>query len=267
MGSVPVQGPDQRVTEAFVALADTLVTGFDIIEFLQQTADRCVELLGVDAVGLLVTDQHGSLRLMASSSEQSRLLELFQLQSDQGPCLEAFSTGRVVHDADLTASAALGRWPLFVPQARQCGFAAVSALPMRLRDQVIGALNLFRAQPGELPDPVVRLGQALADVATIGLLQERAIRHSQVLTEQLQTALSSRVVIEQAKGVLAERHEWSMDQAFTALRAYARSRNQRLTELALAITTRGMDTAELARSAESAGLTARGPQPPRQPPL
>ncbi|MFC9973882.1 GAF and ANTAR domain-containing protein [Spirillospora sp. NPDC127200] len=238
MGTAPVPEPDQQVTAAFVALADTLVTGFDIIEFLQQMAELSVDLLGVDAAGILVTDQHGSLRVMAASSEQTRLLELFQLQNDQGPCLEAFTTGRPVHCANLTVPTARQRWPLFAPRAHQGGFAAVSALPMRLRDQVIGALNLFRTTPGELTAPTLQVGQAMADIATIGLLQERAIRQSQILTEQLQGALTSRVLIEQAKGILAERHDWSLDQAYTALRAHARDHNQRLTDLARAVINR-----------------------------
>ncbi|MFC9970471.1 ANTAR domain-containing protein [Spirillospora sp. NPDC127200] len=264
MGTAATPGPDQRVTAAFVALADTLVTGFDIIEFLQQTAERCVELLGVDAAGLLVTDQQNHLRLMATSSEQSRLLELFQLQNDQGPCLDAFTTGRVVHCADLTAPVAVQRWPLFAAEAARCGFAAVSALPMRLRDQVIGALNLFRTDPGSLPAPALELGQALADIATIGLLQQRALHQADILTGQLQTALSSRVLIEQAKGILAERHDWTMDHAFTALRDHARHHNHRLTELAHAIATRTLDTAELTELAQHGERSERKPGKPGQ---
>ncbi|MFC9977467.1 GAF and ANTAR domain-containing protein [Spirillospora sp. NPDC127200] len=229
----------------FVTLADTLVSGFDIIEFLQQMAERSVELLGVDAAGLLVTDQRGHLRLMAASSDQARLLELFQLQNEQGPCLDAFTGGRPVHCADLTGATARTWWPLFVEQARECGFTAVSALPMRLRDQVIGAFNLFRTAPGPLPGGTLRLGQAMADVATIGLLQERTIRQGRILTEQLQEALTRRVLIEQAKGVLAERHGWTVDQAFTVLRAHARNHNQRLTDLARAVVDRSPEAGEL----------------------
>ncbi|MFI6515370.1 ANTAR domain-containing protein [Spirillospora sp. NPDC050679] len=250
MGTAPAPEPDQQVTAAFITLADTLVADFDIIEFLQQTVERSVELLGVDAAGLLMTDQWGHLRLMASSSQQSRLLELFQLQNDQGPCLHAYTTGTPVHCADLTAPEAHARWPLFAAQAARCGFAAVSALPMRLRDQVIGALNLFRAAPGDLPATSLGLGQALADIATIGLLQQRALHQAQLLTEQLQTALVSRVLIEQAKGVLAERHGWSMDQAFAALRDHARRRRHHLTDLARAITTRTLSAAEMAELAQ-----------------
>ncbi|RJL23996.1 GAF and ANTAR domain-containing protein [Bailinhaonella thermotolerans] len=234
MGEVSVPGPDQVLARTFVALADTLVTDFDVIAFLQMLCERSVELLGVDAAGLLVTDQRGNLRLMAASSEQSRLLELFQLQNEQGPCLESFNSGHVVHCADLAGPEGR-RWPQFAEQARECGFAAVSALPMRLRADVIRALNLFRAVPGPLTPEKVALGQALAEVATIGLLQERAVSQAQTLVEQLQTALNSRVVIEQAKGVLAQWHGWSMEQAFTALRAYARDHNPKLTGLAGAV--------------------------------
>ncbi|MFB4296694.1 GAF and ANTAR domain-containing protein [Actinomadura sp. NTSP31] len=235
----------RRVAQAFVALADTLVSEFDVIDFLQQLAERCVELLEVDAAGILVTDQRGHLRLMAASSEQTRLLELFQLQDEQGPCLDCFNGGVAVHCADLRGEDAVRRWPRFTAEVGHSGFAAVSALPMRLRAEVIGAMNLFRARPGAMPEQQIELAQGMADVATIGLLQERALRQSQILTERLQSALNSRVVIEQAKGVLAERHECSMDQAFAALRRHARDRNRLLTELAHAVVTRTLDPAEL----------------------
>ena len=171
--------------------------------------------------------------MVAASSEAVRLLELFQLQNDQGPCLDCFRTGQPVHAADLATAAQ--RWPRFAPAARQAGFAAVQALPMRLREQVIGALNLFRAGPGAFATADIRVGQALADVATIGLLHERGMRRSDTLNEQLQTALNSRVVIEQAKGKLAERLGVDMDQAFSLLRDFARARNRRLSELAQAL--------------------------------
>ncbi|GAA2615058.1 GAF and ANTAR domain-containing protein [Actinomadura fulvescens] len=235
----------QEVARAFVALADTLVSGFDVIDFLQHLSERCVELLEVDAAGILVTDQRGHLRFMAASSEQTRLLELFQLQDEQGPCLDCFHDGAAVHCADLGHQDAVRRWPRFAPEARHSGFAAVSALPMRLRTEVIGAMNLFRARPGAMASEQVELGQAMADIATIGLLQERAIRQNQILSEQLQGALNSRVVIEQAKGVLAERHDCSMQQAFTALRGHARDHNLRLTDLARALVSRSLDPAEL----------------------
>ncbi|SEH03109.1 GAF domain-containing protein [Nonomuraea solani] len=228
------------MAEAFIALADTLVTGFDLIDFMHGLAERCMDLLGVDAVGLLVTDQRGRLQLMGASSEQTRLLELFQLQNDQGPCLVCFRSGRPVHCADLAGPQA-GAWPRFAEQARLAGFGAVSALPMRLREQIIGAMNLFQLQPGELDAGTAALAQAMADIATIGLLQERAIRESQVLSEQLQHALTSRVVIEQAKGMLSERHALPMDKAFTLLRQHARSHHQHLTDLARSVVTRTTD--------------------------
>ena len=222
----------ELLSATFVELTDTLVVGFDVIDFLHVLTDRSAQLLDVSAAGLLLADPRGELRVVAASSEAARLLELFQLQSDQGPCLDCFRSGRPVAAADLAAEAA--RWPRFAPAARQAGFAAVQALPMRLREQVIGALNLFSADPGALAPADVRGGQALADVATISLLHERSMRHSDTLNEQLQTALNSRVIIEQAKGKIAERLGLDMDKAFSLLRDQARTSNRRLSDLARA---------------------------------
>ena len=222
----------QLLSETFVELTDTMVADFDVIDFLHVLTDRSVQLLDVSAAGLLLADPRGELRVVAASSEAARLLELFQIQNDQGPCLDCFRAGQPVDSGDLAAAGQ--RWPRFAPAAQQAGFAAVQALPMRLRDQVIGALNLFRASPGALPPADVRVGQALADVATISLLHERSMRHSDTLNEQLQAALNSRVIIEQAKGKLAERLGIDMTQAFSILRSYARNRNLRLAELAQA---------------------------------
>jgi transcriptional regulator with GAF, ATPase, and Fis domain len=224
---------EQQLAEAFVEVADTLVDDFDLMEFLHLLTDRCVRLLDVSAAGLLLTDQRGALQLVAASSEQTRLLELFQIQADQGPCLDCFRTGRPVAVADLAAAS--DRWPRFVVEARRAGFAAVHALPMRLRTDVIGALNLFSTDPDSLGEHTVRLGQALADVATIGLLQARAIRRRDTLAEQLQTALNTRILIEQAKGVIAERRHLDMDESFSLLRNSARHRNRRLSDLARAV--------------------------------
>ena len=219
----------QLLSEAFVELTDTMVADFDVIDFLHVLTSRSVELLDVSAAGLLLADPRGELRVVAASSEAARLLELFQLQSDQGPCLDCFRSGRPVAATSLSADR---RWPRFAAAAGQAGFCAVQALPMRLRDQVIGALNLFRDTPGAFDADSVHVGQALADVATIGLLHERSMRRSDTLNEQLQTALNSRVIIEQAKGKLAERLNIDMEQAFSALRAYARAHNRRLSDLA-----------------------------------
>jgi transcriptional regulator with GAF, ATPase, and Fis domain len=220
------------LSATFVELTGTLVADFDVIDFLHLLTERSAQLLGASAAGLLLADPRGDLRVVAASSEAARMLELFQLQNDEGPCLECFRAGQPVHAVDLAAAA--HRWPRFVPAAQQAGFAAVQALPMRLREQVIGALNLFRANPGALPPADIRVGQALADVATISLLHQRGIRRSGTLNEQLQTALNSRVIIEQAKGKLAERLGLDMEQAFTLLRDQARARNLRLSDLAQA---------------------------------
>lgn len=221
---------DERLVETFVELADTLIDDFDVIDFLHLLVDRCVEVLDVDAAGLLLANQQGQLHLIATSNEQVRLLGLFQLQNAEGPCLDSFVAGGRVSHADL--STAGDRWPRFAPAAIDAGYLAVDALPMRLRTEVIGALNLFRCAAGELGGQAVRTAQAMVDVATIGLLQERSLRRQEVLTEQLQTALNSRVVIEQAKGLVAERLGVDMQGAFAALRGYARGRNLKLGEVA-----------------------------------
>lgn len=223
----------QLMVEAFVELADTLVDEFDVVEFLQQVTVRCAEVLNVAAVGVLLADQRGILRVVAASTEETRLLELLQLHTNEGPCPECYRTGTPVSVADLATMTS--RWPNFVAEARQIGFASVHALPMRLRTDVIGTLNLFGERPGALNAEILRLGQALADVATIGILQGRTIRHHETLAEQLQTALNSRVIIEQAKGVISERHQMDMDHAFQLLRSTARTGNRRLSELARAV--------------------------------
>jgi GAF domain-containing protein len=219
----------QLLSETFVELTDTMVADFDVIDFLHLLTDRAARLLDVSAVGLLLADPRGELRVVAASSEAARLLELLQLEGDQGPCLDCYRSGLPVTSADLTVDV---RWPQFAVAARLAEFSAVQALPMRLRDQVIGALNLFRDSPGGFDPEEVRVGQALADVATIGLLHERSMRRSDALNEQLQSALNSRVVIEQAKGKLAERLNSDMDEAFIVLRDHARSNNRRLSEVA-----------------------------------
>jgi transcriptional regulator with GAF, ATPase, and Fis domain len=233
-----------------------------VIDFLHVLTDRSVQLLGVSAAGLLLADPRGELRVVAASSEAARLLELFQLQNDQGPCLDCFRAGQPVTAADLDAEAQ--RWPRFTAAARQSGFAAVQALPMRLREHVIGALNLFRATSGAFDPADVRVGQALADVATISLLHERSMRHSDTLNEQLQTALNSRVIIEQAKGKLAERLGVDMAQAFSILRDTARNRNLRLSDLAQAFIdgTEPLTSQAAARSRQpAAGQAQPAPRP------
>jgi GAF domain-containing protein len=221
---------DLGLAEALVELADTLVDDFDTVDFLHTLTARTIELVDAEAAGVMVTDQRGRLRVLAASSEQARLLELFELQNDEGPCLDCFRTGRAVPETDLAEPG--HPWPLFAGEALAAGHRTVSALPLRLRDHVVGALNLFGGDPGRLSTDDLRLAQALADVATIGLLQQRTVRRRELLAEQLQTALHSRVVLEQAKGVLSERGQMTMDEAFSRLRAYARAHGTLLSDVA-----------------------------------
>ena len=210
----------QRLVGAFLELADTLVADFDVIGFLDTLTRTTVELLAVDAAGLMLADQRGHLQLVASSTEELRLLELLELQNDQGPCLDCYREGRAV--VNVSGAEAWARWPVFHAAVQAEGFASVHALPLRLRTEVIGAMNLFLVSPAPLTADDIALGQGLADMATISLLQERAVHHQVVLAEQLQTALNSRVLIEQAKGMLAERHGLDPADAFTLMRTYAR---------------------------------------------
>jgi GAF domain-containing protein len=243
-GSEATGRPKERLlARALVELADTLVADFDMLEFLHGLTARCVELLDAAAAGLAVTDQRGRLRVIASSSEQARLLELFELQNHEGPCLVCFRTGQPVTDPDLGQVNQL--WPRFAAQARNSGFRSVHVVPMRLREEIIGSLLLFRTEPGHLTEEDAHAGRALADVGTIGILQERAVRDRAVLDEQLETALDSRVIIEQAKGILAERGRIGMHEAFGRLRDYARGRNQPLREVARGVIEGRVDIAKV----------------------
>jgi len=218
------------LAKTLVELADTLVADFDVVELLTLLVDRCVEVLDVGAAGLMLVAPEGDLRVMASSSEAMRVLELFELQAQEGPCLDCYRTGRPVVNQDLAT--VNGRWPRFAAEALAAGFRSVHALPMRLRGTVVGALNLFHVEPGEMHQADVDAAQALADVATIAVLQHRAALEAQVLNEQLNHALNSRIVIEQAKGMVAERRNLEMEEAFAALRTYARNHNLRLADVA-----------------------------------
>jgi GAF domain-containing protein len=219
-----------RVSEVFVEFADTLVEEFDVVEFLQMVTTRAAELVDSAAAGLLLADQQGQLQFMAASDERTHLLELFQVQSVEGPCQDCYRQGSPVVNADLTTAQV--RWPQFAPRALAAGFRSVHAFPMRLRQEVIGALNMFGTEEGVLDPTDVRVIQALADIATIGLLQERAVREATVLSEQLQGALQSRVSIEQAKGALAQIHGIGVDEAFDRMRRFARSNSVALSLVA-----------------------------------
>jgi GAF domain-containing protein len=210
----------QRLVGAFLGLADTLVADFDVIDFLDTLTRTSVALLGVDAAGLMLADHRGHLQLVAASTEELRLLELLELQNDQGPCLDCYRDGQPV--VNVRPEEARERWPVFHAAVEAQGFRSVHALPLRLRAEVIGAITLFMVSAAPLTGDDIALGQGLADMATIGLLQERAVHEQVILTEQLQTALNSRVLIEQAKGMLAERHGLDPADAFTLMRTYAR---------------------------------------------
>ena len=221
---------EAMLAKAMVELADTLVADFDVVELLTVLADRCVEVLDVEAAGIMLVAPDGDLRVMASSSDAMRVLELFELQSQEGPCLDCYRTGQPVVNQDLAAAG--GRWPRFAAEALAAGFHSVQALPMRLRGIVIGALNLFHVEAGEKDEADVVAAQALADIATIGIIQHRNASEAQVINDQLSNALNSRVIIEQAKGIVAERMGINMDESFGMLRTYARNHNQRLADVA-----------------------------------
>jgi transcriptional regulator with GAF, ATPase, and Fis domain len=232
------------VARSLVSLADTLIDEFDLAEFLHMLVEQCVDLLDVAAAGVLLVDQHGGVRMAAASSEKAELLELFAVETSNGPCVECVRTGRPVASVDLASDAA--RWPRFAAAAQACGFTAAHALPMRLRREVIGTLSLLNAEPGALSPMSSQLGQALADVATIGILHQRTIGQAEIVTEQLQTALNTRVIIEQAKGMLSARSgTLTTEQAFHALRGYARAHNQRLSDLARKVIDNTADTAAI----------------------
>jgi GAF domain-containing protein len=249
--STPAQGaaggntPKERaVLRALVEFADTFVDDYDVMEFLHRLTSRCVALLDVDEAGVMLVDSSRTLRYVASSSEQMRIVELLELQHDEGPCLDAYRVGTV--STSTTADEAQARWPQFGRHARAAGFESLAGVPMRLRTNGIGALNLFSRRRGGLTDDDREIAQALADVATIGLLQERAVRDGQIVAGQLQTALESRVAIAQAKGILAENMTVSVDDAFTLLRNHARNHNLKLTETALRVVSGALPAASLA---------------------
>ena len=223
------------LAESFVTLADTIGDDFDARGLMNQLVGSCLGLLRVEAAGLLLRGSRG-LELAASSSEEGRLLGLLQLQYDEGPCLDSVSSGRAVAVDELGHGA--DRWPEFARAAAALGFLSTYAFPLRLREQTIGGLNLLCVLPGSLGEADQRVGQALADIATIGLLQREKHDRAARAAEQLQGALNSRVVIEQAKGVIAEYARLDMEAAFEAIRQYSRNHNRRLSEVAYAVVRR-----------------------------
>jgi GAF domain-containing protein len=234
---------ERDVTDAFVSLASGLANGHDVVDFLDELVGHSARLVDVASAGLLLADGLGVLHVVAASSEATRLLEIFQLQRAEGPCRDCFHTGQPVSVPDLDQAA--DRWPQFVPAARQAGFASVHAVPMRLRENTLGAMGLFGARRGGLTDEDLSLAQALADVASVALIQEKAATDRAAVVEQLQLALNGRVVLEQAKGSVAHVAHLDMGQAFGVLRGYARDHNLRLTEVAAAVVTRRLTIQQL----------------------
>lgn len=224
---------EDLLARTLVQLADNLVDDFDVVELLTLLVSRCVDVLDVSAAGLMLIGPQGGPKVLASSSEAMRLLELFELQAEEGPCFDCFRTGEPVVDGHLDESGS--RWPRFAAEALTAGFQSANALPMRLRGTVIGALNLFREDRGAMTTADVVVAQAFADVATIAILQHRAAAEAKTLNEQLNHALNSRIAIEQAKGVLAERAGIDMKQSFDRLRNHARNHNLRLVDVAQAV--------------------------------
>jgi hypothetical protein len=244
---IPVSDLDVRgraLVKTFVELADTLVEDFDLVEFLSTLTERVVGLGIASEVGILLVDEAGDLQFMAASDERTHMLELFQVQNDEGPCQDCFATGRPVRVPDLAED--LDRWPLFAPRALQTGFRSVQAVPLRLRGTILGAMNLFLADPGGIGDDDLTVVQAMADVATIGLLQQQELHRAHTVASQLQQALNSRISIEQAKGVVAEQAHVSTDAAFDLLRAYSRDRNQKLVAVARSIVEGTLNAQDLA---------------------
>ena len=235
---------EQRLVETFVELADTLVEDFDVVEFFSSLTERVVQLGIASEAGILLVDETGDLQFIAASHERTHLLELFQVQNEEGPCQDSFATGAPVSADDLEAAS--DRWPLFAPRAVSAGFRSVQAVPLRLRGAVLGALNLFLTDPGGIDHAAEAVVQAMADVATIGLLQQRELDRAHAVEGQLQRALQTRIGIEQAKGIISEQMGIEMDAAFALLRGYSRSHNLKLHDAARDVVKGGLAAGDLA---------------------
>lgn len=234
-----------RLVRVLVSMADTLVSDFDPVDLFYELVVSCTDLLDVAQAGLLLTDGNGELRVVAASSEATGVVELLELENQGGPGTEAFRTGRPVRSGELAGSEARHRWPEFGDAALSAGFRAVTAVPMRLRGQVLGALDLFMTDAVDLTDEDLTVAQALADLATIAVLQDRATIDDRTLISQLQTALKTRVAIEQAKGIVAQETGLNMDEAFRSIRHHARGNNKRLRDISAAIVSGDLAPAQL----------------------
>ncbi|MDF2563169.1 MAG: transcriptional regulator [Microbacterium sp.] len=233
---------DSRIFQTFAMLADTMVDDYDVVDLLQLLVDACHEVLGISAAGILLADDEGDLQVVASTSEASRLVELMQLGAQAGPCIECYRTGAAVSVASIPAVPE--KWGAFRDSATAHGFGATDAVPLRLRDTTIGALNLLREEEGPPDDFDVVAARAFADVATIGILHERSLRESELLSRQLQQALQSRIVIEQAKGVVSFTNGVPIDDAFQIIRSYARRNQLPLSSVAARLVNRELRIAD-----------------------
>jgi len=236
---------ERQLAVTFVQLADTLVSDYDLLSFLDLLVERSMAVVDADAGGVLLSNGEGSLKPLVSSDETTRMLELFELQNDEGPCIESYRRNQQIVENDLAQST---RWPRFRPAALESGYRSALAIPMRLRGDVIGALNLFGDRPVPVERADVDAAQAFADIATIGILQQRAVSDARQLTGQLQTALNSRIVLEQAKGIVAERAQMDIGDAYQVLRWYARNHNRYLRDVAAEVVSGALNASQVART-------------------
>lgn len=249
---------DEVLFATLLELADTATNGFDLVSMADRLVGACVEVLGVTAAGIMLADQRKSLRVFASTNEETRMLELFELQNNDGPCLEAFGTGKQIAGVDLSQFTT--RWPRFAAAAMSAGINTAYAVPMRLRDQTIGALNLFQSGTEPMSSHDLSVAKVMADMAAIGIINHWSIRQQEVLAQQLQSALNTRVTIEQAKGVVAERQGVSMSEAFEYLRSTARASRRPIAEVAVETVT-GQGSVAALRPFEAAGEPPATPRP------
>ncbi|WIB77971.1 GAF and ANTAR domain-containing protein [Curtobacterium sp. MCPF17_002] len=247
---------EQQLVETFVTLTDTLVTDYDVVDLLQSLVDNAADLFDASAAGIMLANQQQELEVIASTNERSNFIGLMQLEAGEGPCIEAFTTARAVSVE--TPAEMRRRWPRFAAASAELGYAAVHSVPLRLRETILGSMNLFRESTGALNAEDAIAARALTDVATISILQQRTTEHADLVRSQLQQALESRVVIEQAKGFLSHTHQVNLDTAFTLLRSHARSHQSRLADTARAVVDRmitipAADTSVSARTAADGG--------------
>ena len=217
---------EKLTTAAFIEVANALASDYDVGEFLHMLVGRCSEALNSDAVSVLLEAQEGTLQLAAATSERMRELEDLEIRLGQGPCVETYRQGAPVSAGDMRKEQ--DRWPATAPKAMEIGLLAVNAFPLKVDGDSVGAFNVYREAAGALSDEELRLTQAFADVATVGILRDRKVSEAERRAEQLQGALDSRVLIEQAKGVLAERQGISTELAFDMIRRYARNHHRKL---------------------------------------